>query len=160
MVMFPAHFIPVIGHNKNVFIFLFYSRNKAIYAVCRLYSTWYAREVGFTFPFPSFYSSFFSYLLHVQVQVMKGDSGTWETRRQVQTDFTRQEETTPLAFFHDKRFTFRFPKGMESSVCWETHCLKDKNRNGKLFLWWFIFNIALVYLSLSFDSLEEAVRHL
>jgi len=30
MVMFPAHFIPVIGHNKNVFIFLLYSRNKAM----------------------------------------------------------------------------------------------------------------------------------
>ncbi|XP_052262939.1 coiled-coil domain-containing protein 33-like isoform X2 [Dreissena polymorpha] len=45
------------------------------------------------------------------VRVQKSDSGVWETKRQVQTDFTRQEENTPLAFFHDKRFTFKFPKG-------------------------------------------------
>ncbi|WAQ97311.1 CCD33-like protein [Mya arenaria] len=46
-----------------------------------------------------------------KVKVMKSDSGVWETKRQLQTDFTRQEENTPLSYFHDKRFTFRFPKG-------------------------------------------------
>ncbi|XP_045214999.2 coiled-coil domain-containing protein 33-like isoform X2 [Mercenaria mercenaria] len=46
-----------------------------------------------------------------QVKVMKGLKGVWESKRQVRTDSSKQEENAPLAYFKDRRFTFRFPKG-------------------------------------------------
>ncbi|XP_060578931.1 coiled-coil domain-containing protein 33-like isoform X2 [Ruditapes philippinarum] len=46
-----------------------------------------------------------------QVKVMKGTDGIWESKRQLRTDSTKQEENVPLSYFKDRRFTFRFPKG-------------------------------------------------
>jgi len=35
----------------------------------------------------------------------------FENRHVVQTDFAKQEESSPLSFFQEKRFSFRMPRG-------------------------------------------------
>ena len=47
---------------------------------------------------------------------MKGTDGSWESKRQLRTDTTRQEENVQLSYFKDKKFTFRFPKGIDDFV--------------------------------------------
>ncbi|KAL4239346.1 Coiled-coil domain-containing protein 33 [Mactra antiquata] len=46
-----------------------------------------------------------------EVQIMEGDGGSWETKRQFVTDTTKQQANSPLSFFKKKKYLFRFPLG-------------------------------------------------